>query len=75
MELNGVYEGSSWSPASGDARLLRLEVVCVSSTPAVGEQKTSLSMLVEIAVIICCPQIINMRKILLLFNLTFITQT
>ena len=46
-----MYEGSSWSPASGDARLLRLEVVCVSSTPAVGEQKTSLSMLVEINII------------------------
>ena len=59
-----MYEGSSWSPASRDARLLRLEVVCVSSTPAVGEQKTSLSMLVEINIIICCPQIINMRKIL-----------
>lgn len=42
-----MYEGASGSPAGGDARLLRLEVVCVPSAASVGEQQAALGMLVE----------------------------
>ena len=43
-----MYEGAGGSPAGGDARLLGLEVVRVSSAAPVREQKAPLGMLSKI---------------------------
>ena len=42
-----MYEGASGPPAGRDARLLRLEVVCVPSAASVREQQAPLGMLME----------------------------
>ena len=43
-----MYEGAGGSPAGGDARLLGLEIVRVSSAAPVREQKAPLGMLSNI---------------------------
>ena len=50
MELNSMYECASGSPTGGDARLLRLEVVRVSSAAPVRKQQAPLGVLVEIRI-------------------------
>ena len=43
-----MYEGPGWSPAGGDAALLRQEVVGVAAATPVGEEQAALGRLVEV---------------------------
>ena len=48
MELYGVYESSTGTPAGGNAAVLGEEVVGVASTTSVREQQAPLAALVKI---------------------------
>ena len=67
MELYGVYESSTGTPAGGNAAVLGEEVVGVASTPSVGKQETSLSTLVEIKpghISWTDPLVLNLRTLI-----------